>query len=168
MTKFQGQSTYPGHLNRLTSCRLTCSSYKCRRLIWPVQVDSETFCFNAKKITIKREFYFSDNHWFRSPMNNRSAMNPISSDFSGVLRKNCKELNSLPPFDVSFLDKNTDWYLLAFLREQQRNGHTYETSFAALTSIVGTFADSSYYFNPFTNRIGHINQNHHLLGESGK
>lgn len=101
-------------------------------------------------------------------MNNRSTTNPILSDFSGVLHKNCEELNLLAHFDVSFLDTDIDWYLLAFLREQQRNGHTYETTFAALTSIVGALSDSSYYFNPLTNKIGYLNQNHHLLGESGK
>lgn len=101
-------------------------------------------------------------------MMNRLPANPIISDFSSVLHKNCKELNLLPSFDISFLNKDSDWYLLSFLREQQRNGHNFEITFAALTSIVGTLADSSYYFNSFNNKIGYLNQNHHILGESGK
>ena len=101
-------------------------------------------------------------------MANRLPTNLTLSDFSAVLHKNFKELNQLPPFDINFLNKDSDWYLLAFLREQQRNGHNHEITFAALTSIVGTLADSSYYFNTFGNSVGYLNQNHHILGESGK
>jgi hypothetical protein len=101
-------------------------------------------------------------------MYNRSSISPNPADFSATLHLNFKELNSLPIFDINFLDKNHDWYLLSFLREQERNGHNYEITFAALNSIVGTLSESSYYFNSVTNRIGYLNQNHHLLGESGK
>jgi len=70
--------------------------------------------------------------------NNRSSTHPIPTDFSALLHANFKQLNNLPIFDIDFLDKDKDWYLLCFLREQQRNGHSFEVSFTALNAIVGT------------------------------
>jgi hypothetical protein len=98
----------------------------------------------------------------------RSSTNPIPNDFASVLQKNFQQLNNLPPFDINFLDKNDDWYLLCFLREQERNGHSFEVTIAALNSIVGVLADNSYFYNPVNNNVGFLNQNHHLIGESGK
>jgi hypothetical protein len=100
--------------------------------------------------------------------NNRSSTHPIPSDFSALLQGNFKQLNSLPVFDIDFLDEDTDWYFLCFLREQQRNGHSFEVTLAALTAIVGTLANSSYFRGPIDNKVGFLNQNHHLIGESGK
>lgn len=100
--------------------------------------------------------------------NNRTANHPIPSDFATILDANFQQLNSLPIFDLDFLDKDDDWYLLCFLKEQQRNGHTYEITLAALNSIVGALSDQSYFYNPANNSIGYLNQNHHLLGESGR
>ncbi len=100
--------------------------------------------------------------------NNRSSIHPIPADFSANLHQNFRQLNALPSFDIDFFDKDRDWYLLCFLREQARNGHSYEVTFAALNSIVGSLSENSYYYNPFNNSIGFLNQNHHLLGESGK
>jgi hypothetical protein len=99
--------------------------------------------------------------------NNRSSNHPIPADFSSVLHENFKKLNSLSDFDTSFLDEEKDWYLLCFLREQLRNGHTMELTFAALNAIIGTLSGNSYYHNPINNNIGFLNQNHHLIGESG-
>jgi len=98
----------------------------------------------------------------------RSSTNPTSNDFASVLQKNFQQLNNLPPFDINFLDKNDDWYLLCFLHEQERNGHSFEVTFAALNSIVGVLADNSYFYNPVNKNVGFLNQNHHLIGESGK
>ena len=70
--------------------------------------------------------------------NNRSSTHPIPTDFSALLHANFKQLNTLPIFDIDFLDRDKDWYLLCFLREQQRNGHSFEVSFTALNAIVGT------------------------------
>jgi hypothetical protein len=100
--------------------------------------------------------------------NNRTSIHPIPTDFAAVLHSNFQQLNSLPIFDIDFLDKEKDWYLLCFLREQERNGHSYEVTFAALNSIVGALSEDSYFYNPFINNVGFLNQNHHLLGESGK
>ena len=100
--------------------------------------------------------------------NNRSLNHLIPADFSSILHENFKQLNSLADLDISFLDEEKDWYLLCFLREQSRNGHTTELSFAGLSSIVGVLAENSYYHNPINNKIGFLNQNHHLIGESGK
>jgi hypothetical protein len=100
--------------------------------------------------------------------NNRTSIHPIPGDFSAILDSNFQQLNSLPAFDIEFLDKDQDWYLLCFLKEQQRNGHSYEVTFSALNAIVGALSDQSYFYNPFNNNIGFLNQNHHLLGESGK
>ena len=72
--------------------------------------------------------------------NNRSSAHPISSGFSALLQLNFKQPNSLPNFDIDFLDEKKDWYLLCFLHEQQRNGHAFEVSFAALNAIVGTLS----------------------------
>lgn len=100
--------------------------------------------------------------------NNRSSTHPISADFSALLHANFKQLNSLPIFDVDFLDKDNDWFLLCFLREQQRNGHSFEVTLSGLNSIVGVLADTSYFRSVIDNKIGFLNQNHHLIGESGK
>jgi hypothetical protein len=99
---------------------------------------------------------------------NKGSIQPNLADFSATLHNNFKELNSLPIFDMNFLNTNDDWYLLCFLREQEGNGHGIETTFAALNSIVGALAEDSYFFNSFNNNIGFLNQNHHLIGESGK
>ncbi len=100
--------------------------------------------------------------------NNRTSIQPIPNDFSAILHSNFQQLNSLPNFNIDFLDQDQDWYLLSFLREQQRNGHTFEITFAGLNAIVGALSDQSYFHNPFINNIGFLNQNHHLIGESGK
>ncbi|CAF4818491.1 unnamed protein product [Rotaria socialis] len=98
--------------------------------------------------------------------NNRSSTHPISADFSALLHANFKQLNSLPIFDVDFLDKDNDWFLLCFLREQQRNGRSFEVTLSGLNSIVGVLADTSYFRSVIDNKIGFLNQNHHLIGES--
>ncbi|UJR38901.1 hypothetical protein I4U23_031569 [Adineta vaga] len=98
--------------------------------------------------------------------NNRTSSHAIPNDFALVLDANFQQLNSLPSFDVEFLDKEDDWYLLCFLKEQQRNGHSYEVTLAGLNAIIGALSDESYFYNPVNNSIGFLNQNHHLLGES--
>ncbi|CAF3923142.1 unnamed protein product [Rotaria sp. Silwood1] len=98
--------------------------------------------------------------------NNRTPVHPIPADFAAILHSNFQQLNCLPPFDIDFLDKDKDWYLLCFLREQQRNGHSFEVTFAALSSIVGALSEQSYFYDTFNKNIVFLNQNHHLLGES--
>jgi hypothetical protein len=100
--------------------------------------------------------------------NSRSSLHPIASDFSAVLQKNFEQLNSLPLFNVDFINKDDNWYLLCFLKEQQRNGHSFEVTLSALNSIVGTLSEDSSFINPFNNSIGYLNQNHHIIGESGR
>ncbi|CAF1182285.1 unnamed protein product [Adineta ricciae] len=98
--------------------------------------------------------------------NNRSFNYSIPADFSALLHSNFKQLNSLPYFDIHFLNEDKDWYLLSFLREQQRNGHSYEVTLAALNSLVGTLAENTYFRGPVNNNVGFLNQNHHIIGES--
>jgi hypothetical protein len=100
--------------------------------------------------------------------NSRTSTHPIPLDFPAILDANFQQINYLPPFNIDCLHKDDDWYLLCFLKEQQRNGHSYEVTFAALHAIVGTLSEQSYFHNPVNNTIGFLNQNHHLLGESGK
>lgn len=100
--------------------------------------------------------------------NNRLSANPIPIDFSSVLQTNFQQLNTLPTFNIDFLDKDDDWYLYCFLQEQQRNGHSFEITLAALNSIVGALSEESSFFNPINNSIAYLNQNHHILGESGR
>ena len=100
--------------------------------------------------------------------NNRSSVHPIPADFSATLFENFKQLNGLPQFDIDFLDEDKDWYLMCFLREQQRNGYSFKVTFAALNAIVGALSDNSYFHNPIDNKVVFLNQNHHLIGESGK
>mgnify|MGYP003385473875 CR=1 FL=1 len=95
-------------------------------------------------------------------------MRLTSADFSALLRTNFTYLNNLPNFGIDFLNEDHDWYLLAFLREQQRTGFSFEITFAALNAIVGALAEDSYFRSPIDNKIGFLNQNHHILGESGK
>jgi hypothetical protein len=94
-------------------------------------------------------------------------MRLTSADFSALLQSNFRNLNNLPIFDIDFLDDDQDWYLLSFLREQQRNGYSFEVTFAALNAIVGALAGDSYFRSPIDNKVGFLNQNHHILGESG-
>lgn len=95
--------------------------------------------------------------------NSRLSTQATAADYSNVLHKNFTELNSLPVFDTNFLNETDDWYLLCFLREQLRKGHSYEVRFAALNAIIGTLSEDSYFFNPINNNVGLLNQNHHLL-----
>lgn len=100
--------------------------------------------------------------------NNKSSIQATLSDFSTTLQNNFKELNSLPIYDSNFLNAEDDWYLLCFLREQQRNGHSVEITLSALNSIVGALAEDSYFYNFYNNSVCFLNQNHHLIGESGR
>ncbi|UJR24352.1 hypothetical protein I4U23_005729 [Adineta vaga] len=86
--------------------------------------------------------------------NNRASFHAIPNDFASILDTNFQQLNSLSNFDVEFLDKEDDWYLLCFLKEQQSNGHPYEVTFAGLNSIIGTLSDESCFYNPVNNSIG--------------
>ncbi|CAF1501841.1 unnamed protein product [Adineta ricciae] len=98
--------------------------------------------------------------------NYRSSTHPIAADFSAVLQRNFDQLNSLPSFNVDFIDEDEDWYLHCFLKEQQRNGHSFEITLSALSSIVGTLSEYSSFVNPINNTMGYLNQNHHIIGES--
>ena len=100
--------------------------------------------------------------------NKNLSSQPTAADFSTLLHNKFTELNSLPFFDTDFLSENDDWYLLCFLREQLRKGHSYEVTLSALNSMVGVLSEDSYFFNPINNNVGFLNQNHHLLGESGR
>ena len=100
--------------------------------------------------------------------NNKSSVQAALNDFTAVLQNNFKELNSLPIFDTNFFYREEDWYLLSFLREQERSGHTAEITLSALNSIVGALAEDSYFYNFYNNSVCFLNQNHHLIGESGK
>jgi hypothetical protein len=86
-------------------------------------------------------------------MHSRSPVRLVSADFSALLQSNFQQLNSLPNFDIDFLDENKDWYLLCFLREQQRNGHSCEVTFAALNAIVGALAENSHFRSPVDNKM---------------
>jgi hypothetical protein len=97
------------------------------------------------------------------------AQGTLPRDYSILLAQNFDRLNNRPQFDAStFLDKESDWFLLDYLREMKLSGLYHEQILNGFLTMIGSLSNGSYCRNLLTDSPVWLNVFSHVLGGTGE